>query len=138
MIGKRLQRLTKHSGKMEKHPPPMSSSFISQNKGRFGISKTVCRDNARVLKSVSPPESSTPSGVPSLASSFVYDSLPVEDAVQVCSCNADLANNQEEALGETRVGGGIGLHMSRNNLVTRCNACQAFWRHVNNDVSTAR
>lgn len=57
--------------------------------------------------------------------------------IQLCSCFVDSANNCEEPLGETRVGGGIGLHMSHNHFVTQCSACQALWRHVNSYVSTA-
>lgn len=113
MIGKRLQRSTKGPGKMEKHPHPCLL-LLSLKTKKIAVSKTVCRDNARLLKSVSPPESYAPPGVPSLASSFVYDSLPVEDSGSTVFLFADSANKQE-ALGETRVGGGIGLLMSRNN-----------------------
>lgn len=137
MIGKRLQRSTKQSGKMEKLPPPRHVFFYLSKKGIFGVHKRVFSDNTHFPKSFSPPVSSALPGVRSLPSFLFMTVCPLRDQGSTVFLFVDSANNQEEPLGETRVSGSIGLHMSHNNLVTQCTACQALQRHVNNYVSTA-
>lgn len=138
MIGKRLQRSTKQSGKMEKlPPPPVTSSFISQKREYLAFIKE-CLEITHTFQSHSVLLCHPHCLASDLCYLFLFMTVcPLRDQGSTMILFVDSANNQEEPLGETRVSGSIGLHMSHNNLVTQCTACQALQRHVNNYVSTA-